>query len=264
MFNPPRYRKQNGQAFTLIELLVVISIISLLIAILLPALAKARVAAKKAKCASNHHNLVVAMMCYASDSKDYMPWSDNPSGGNWVQALWYEPRRRPFFMGLYLNNGNEAARCPSFDTYDTNMMSHMLVATSNPNSGTTTDNAWANEGYGRISVSHLRGNDGMPTSTSSSTLPQKLSKRVVTSCMIYVNSAGSGYYGPNSFSKQSGAFSYTGTHSGFGDGHVEWFSNPLGRMPESYEDYTAMSGIYFSAHWLQRPYVGAYHGSVGY
>lgn len=52
--------------FTLIELLVVISIIALLIALLLPALARAIDSAKAAQCRSNLHQLGVAQYAYAS------------------------------------------------------------------------------------------------------------------------------------------------------------------------------------------------------
>lgn len=55
------------KAFTLIELLVVISIISLLIAILLPVLASARDAAQRIKCGSNLRQFVIAALYYDTD-----------------------------------------------------------------------------------------------------------------------------------------------------------------------------------------------------
>jgi prepilin-type N-terminal cleavage/methylation domain-containing protein len=61
------------RGFTLIELLVVISIIALLIAILLPALEKARRSAKNVKCLSSLHQMSIGMNGYASDNDGFIP-----------------------------------------------------------------------------------------------------------------------------------------------------------------------------------------------
>lgn len=82
------------RAFTLIELLVVISIISLLIAILLPALASARDAAHTTKWLSNLKQMGLTHYYYGNDNKNSIVWPRVKVGqaGNpyTVDYMWFQ------------------------------------------------------------------------------------------------------------------------------------------------------------------------------
>lgn len=78
---------RTKRAFTLIELLVVISIISLLISILLPALSKARESAKSVMCLANMRQLSMAFPMYSQQYKGWLP-----VGSGWVSGGYPELR----------------------------------------------------------------------------------------------------------------------------------------------------------------------------
>src|SRR3954453_4868573 len=80
-------RDAIATGFTLVELLVVIGIMPVLIAILLPALSRARERGNQVKCMANLKQIGLAMQIYTNDNKNMMPYgaafngSALPEGG---------------------------------------------------------------------------------------------------------------------------------------------------------------------------------------
>lgn len=81
--------RKSASGFTLVELLVVIGIIALLIAILMPALAKARRAAQAVTCGNQLKQLAMAVTFYANDNNGTLPWSALPT--NTSASQWWKP-----------------------------------------------------------------------------------------------------------------------------------------------------------------------------
>jgi len=97
-------------AFTLIELLVVVAIISILAALLLPTLSRAKSAARVTKCINNERQISLGLALYLDDAAGVYPY----------QGLWgFDPPVHSFWGELlepYTNSRwtNGIFRCPAF------------------------------------------------------------------------------------------------------------------------------------------------------
>ena len=120
---PPDYRGRGlGRgAFSLVELLIVIGLLGVLIALMIPALGKARESARRAMCASNLRQLHMASLAYATDNRGYFP----PAHYDFVMKnlhRWHGTRAtvsQPFdFAGSPLKKYLQVVgirQCPSFE-----------------------------------------------------------------------------------------------------------------------------------------------------
>ena len=114
-------------------MLIVITIIAMLVAMLLPAIGKARESTIRMRCTNNLRLQAVAHSAYQGDNREYYPAFGGSvdyvasgggayiTGGNWSGQFWYVPGVTSYFRD-YLGGGSPATRkaqtvnyCPAVD-----------------------------------------------------------------------------------------------------------------------------------------------------
>lgn len=123
----PTFSRRIRAGFTLVELLVVIGIIALLVAILLPALNKARQQGQWAACLSNLKQIGNALLSYSTENKGYYPRCASGANGQFPDdfIFWQEapaPGRNSDdsalvpYIGTKGDKFKQVMRCPT-DNY---------------------------------------------------------------------------------------------------------------------------------------------------
>ncbi len=249
-----RSRENN---FTLIELLIVIAIITILVAMLLPALNKAREKAKQAICRSNLKQDGLALFSYANDYNSYLPVTTDSACSqlDFVNAL-PENSSNAAVVGpgevlwQYLGKNGRPLFCPSnpsrgYDIYKSyfNYAGHIR--------GAGTDTLWTGYAYcGRNQDPHLKKADGtlypflpyIRKQTSADVLMADFTRSFVANA----NAADAKYLVSGEYwdfannSHITNSIYPVGGNVLYYDGHATWipFSNMSRRVRAYYENYS--------------------------
>ena len=186
--------RRISAAFTLVELLVVIAVVAILGALLLPAFSNARQNARRAQCASNLRQIVLAARIYTDESDDRFP--AQPDDGRLVEAAGGDGRN--YYDRLMPFGPNPAVwLCPA-----------------------------AHDGPGRLMGYHMNGliitSNGLPDAAiaeSSQTLliAETGYRKLYDQAYLRPDHAGNYLY------DRPQRNHFGGSNAGFVDGHVQWY-----------------------------------------
>ena len=230
--------------FTLIELLVVVAIIAILVAILLPAVSKARGYASKVSCASNLQQIVKAMQFYAEDHYSNYPlawmtqrWEDQDFVGGWYNRAGWTRRLVPYIYGhspdvFDMPQSKQIYKCPGFLGRDTDEF-HYFLGARGAFADRILDGYVGLDRYAPLKRERIE-------YPSAYILGGDCNRRFATydcdrddytqECLAWNGNGGNPYWKP---------FHNGGLNVMFADAHVEWFTKfEPNKMTYSYDRYT--------------------------
>lgn len=230
------HRSRTSHGFTLIELLVVISIIALLVAILLPALGKAREAARKTVCASYVRQFVLGVHMYSIDQEEDVPNGNVHAATSYYGRYAFPNTTRAYMAKNYAMDTVEQWVCPSgMDDRHTQLAQ---LGDRLPTYAPTTYNlAFSRTTYGYLVGADEEGAGKGPTQPGHAEVAphsgavwkvsdcQKPDDRIVWWDALHydgVSKLGSDPWATSANNHFTGNFKSLGANYGMLDGHVEW------------------------------------------
>ena len=231
---------RHEPGFTLIELLVVISIITLLIAILLPAIAQAEKLAKRTQCASRIRQAMIAMQNYRQDADGSLPGPRMNGNTRNTDALTAPERWGPadYQQGMgavdlkYYAESFDAFNCPEGSRKEVKMNAYGVEGNATFSFQMITDYAYLAGLGGDVSGWSSPGGSATPIPGAvplqmarASAMPSDMA---VIADLAYVQPGQQGDSKPLAYqvggdqNKGSGFNHLYGANAAFGDGHVTW------------------------------------------